>query len=79
MRFDTPIEVTEDTGATHSDARRCGATIADKGSTIAKTLSTTETIDVEEVLEEAREIRQRCKDNETPAVVTGECKTLHVL
>ena len=76
VRFDTPIEVTEGTGASHADAKHCGSRITGKGSTMAKTLSTNETIDVEEILHEAQEIRKNCQGNEAPSVVSGKIKTL---
>ena len=71
MRFNTPIEVTQDTGATKDEAKCCGAEVCEGGSTIVKTLSTTEIIDVEEVLHKAREIRKRGADSEAPPVVSG--------
>ena len=71
MRFDTPIEVTEDSGASQTEAKRCGSKLSSEASTLAKTLSTTEIIDVEEVLKEAQEIRKLRKDNEPVNVVSG--------
>ena len=72
MRFDTPIEVTEDTGSCPADAKRCGSTLTKEGSTMAKTLSTTETIDVEEVLAEAQAIRKRRKNADVTHEVSGD-------
>ena len=71
MRFDTPIEVTEDSGSTAEEAKRCGSKLAKTGSTLAKTLSTTETIDVVDLLQEAQDIRRK-RDGEAPDnVVSG--------
>ena len=71
MRFDTPIEVTEDTGFSPEEAKRCGSAVNKQGSTIAKTLSTTEIIDVEEVLAEAQAIRKKRKNVEIANEVSG--------
>lgn len=71
MRFDTPIEVTEETGSTESEARRCGTKLSQTGSTIAKTLSTTETIDCEEILKEAQTIRRNRQGDGATNVVSG--------
>ena len=71
MRFNTPIEVTENTGSTPEEARRCGSKLLVGGSTIVKTLSSTDTIDCEEVLKEAQEIKRRAQQNQ-PNVVSGK-------
>ena len=71
MRFDTPIEVTEDTGSTETQAKCCGSKLLEAGSTIARTLSTTEVIDCEEVLKEAQAIREKRKNKEHDNVVSG--------
>ena len=39
MRFDTPIEITEESGSTEEEARRFGTKLTKQGSTMAKTLS----------------------------------------
>ena len=72
-RFTTPIEVTEDTTVSPGDARHCVTTLTAQGSTLAKTLSTDETIDCEEVLKEAQAIRNRREANKQPEVVTSKC------
>ena len=79
MQFDTPIEVTEESGSSDSDAKQCGTKLVKEGSTIAKTLSTTEIIDVEEVLKEAQEIRKKCKENPESTIVTGKLCNLSIL
>ena len=75
MRFDTPIEVTEDS-ASLAEANRCGTQLVNEGSTIARTLSTTETIDCEKVLHEAQAIRQKRKQDVNAQVVSG---TIHCM
>ena len=74
MRFDTPIKVTEDSGASQSDARRCGTNLVTEWSTLSRTLSTTEVIDCEEVLCKAQAIRQKRKIDQAPEIVTGTMK-----
>ena len=69
-RFDTPIEVTEEC-ASQTEAQRCGTTLTKGASTIAKTLSTDETIDCEEVLREAQAIRKRREADTRPEITTG--------
>ena len=74
MSFDTPIDIPEDTGATTTDAKRCGSKLSKKSSSIAKTLSTTDTIDVQDIFEEAREIRalrEQIAENNKPKEVAG--------
>ena len=78
MRFDTPIEVTEESGSTAEEAKRCGSKLTDSGSVIAKTLSTNETIDVVDLLQEAQQIRKK-RDVDTENVVSGNQKFLIVI
>ena len=72
MRFDTPIEITEGSGSTEEEARRCGTKLTKQGSTMAKTLSTDETIDCEEVLREAQAIRKRREAQDLLQIVAGK-------
>ena len=70
-KFDTPIEITDEAGCSQSDAQRCGTVLTKEGSTMAKTLSTDEIIDCDEVLREAQAIR-KCREAETiQEIVTG--------
>ena len=63
MTFDTPIEVTEDC-CTEAEAKCCGTKLSSKTSAMAKTLSSNETVDAQDVLEEALEIRRLRKQIE---------------
>ena len=76
MCFNTPIEVTEDTGSSQAEAKRCGTKVARQGSTVAKTLSTTETVDTDEILQEALKIRRKRKEayKQSENVITGYLK-----
>ena len=79
MRFDTPIEVTEDTGMSTADAKRCGSKLMKQGSAIAHTLSTTDIIDCDDVLREAQEIRKKCANAEVSQVISGTKAPTYVI
>ena len=64
--------MTEESGTTHTEAHRCGSMLSKSGSTIAKTLSTNEVIDCQEVLQEGQAIRVQRASNETANVVSGK-------
>ena len=70
-RFDTPIEVTQECGSSQSEAQRCGTVLTKQGSTMAKTLSTDEIIDCDEVLREAQAIRKHREADTLQEIVTG--------
>ena len=71
LRFDTEIKMTQDSGSSQAEARRCGTKMRKEGSTIAKTLPTTEVVDCQEILEDARRIREARQGKEPPNVVSG--------
>ena len=76
MTFDTPIEVDQDCG-TESDAKWCGTKLTKNTSAMAKALSSNEVLDVNDILEEAVEIRNLRKQIEENNEVAGEMRKLY--